>query len=102
MHLADNATVRLDLDNEPRPDALLRLEPDKGGPQSLPMIPFDYIEGAPELIGEIAASRAACDLHIYRRNGVQEYLVGRSRTVGLTGSTGPQTATAHCRRIPPA
>ena len=76
------------------------------GPQSLPMIPFDYIEGAPELIGEIAASRAACDLHdklhIYRRNGVREYLVGRSRTGGLTGSTGPQTATARCRRLPPA
>jgi len=41
----------------------------------------DYIEGAPELIVEIAASSAAYDLHdkqeAYRRNGVQEYLESR-------------------------
>lgn len=39
----------------------------------------DYIEGAPELIVEIAASSASYDLHdklrAYRRNGVREYLV---------------------------
>lgn len=39
----------------------------------------DYIEGAPELIVEIAASSATYDLHdkkrTYRRNGVQEYIV---------------------------
>ncbi len=39
----------------------------------------DYIEGAPELIVEIAASTASYDLHdklrAYRRNGVREYLV---------------------------
>jgi hypothetical protein len=29
--LADNTTVRLDLDNEPQPDALLRIETDFGG-----------------------------------------------------------------------
>jgi len=38
-----------------------------------------YIEGAPELVVEIAASSAAIDLHAkkqaYRRNGVQEYIV---------------------------
>jgi Uma2 family endonuclease len=37
------------------------------------------VEGAPELIVEIAASSASYDLHdkkrAYRRNGVQEYLV---------------------------
>ncbi len=41
----------------------------------------DYVEGAPELIVEIAASTASLDLHqklnVYRRNGVQEYLVWR-------------------------
>ena len=77
VHLADNATVRLDLDNEPQPDALLRLEPDTGGRSSITA--DDYIEGAPELIVEVAASSAAYDLHdklqVYRRNGVQEYLV---------------------------
>ena len=31
VDLADNATVRLDIDNEPQPDALLRLEPEAGG-----------------------------------------------------------------------
>jgi hypothetical protein len=31
VDLADNATVRLDIDNEPQPDALLRLEPEVGG-----------------------------------------------------------------------
>jgi Uma2 family endonuclease len=39
----------------------------------------DYIEGAPELVAEIAASSAAYDLHdkkkAYRRNGIQEYIV---------------------------
>ncbi|MEO0012818.1 MAG: hypothetical protein RLZZ535_1207 [Cyanobacteriota bacterium] len=71
---ADNTTVRLDTDNEPQPDALLRIE--RGQSQ----IDVDgYIQGAPELIVEIAASTASYDLQeklqVYRRNGVQEYLV---------------------------
>ena len=41
----------------------------------------DYVEGAPELLAEIAASSASYDMHdkmdAYRRNGVQEYLVWR-------------------------
>ena len=75
VNLGDNSTVRLDLDNEPQPDALLRIE--LGG-RSL-VTDDDYVEGAPELIVEIAASSAAYDLHdkkqVYRRNGVQEYIV---------------------------
>ena len=39
----------------------------------------DYIEGAPELVVEIAASSAAIDLgdkkRAYRRNGIPEYIV---------------------------
>jgi Uma2 family endonuclease len=39
----------------------------------------DYIEGAPELVAEVAASSAAYDLHdkkkAYKRNGVQGYIV---------------------------
>lgn len=77
--LADNATVRLDPDNEPQPDALLRIEPSVGG-HSL-ISEDDYIEGAPELIVEIAASSASYDLRekfrVYRRNGIQEYIVWR-------------------------
>jgi Uma2 family endonuclease len=72
---ADNTTTRLDLDNEPQPDALLRIE--TGGTSTLSE--DGYIEGTPELIAEIATSSAAIDLgakkNAYRRNGVQEYLV---------------------------
>jgi Uma2 family endonuclease len=85
----DNATVRLDLDNEPQPDALLRINEDCGGQSRIR--DDDYVEGAPELVVEVAHSSAgsevtecspecaAYDLHdkkrVYRRNGVQEYLV---------------------------
>ncbi len=72
---ADNTTTRLDLDNEPQPDALLRIE--IGGTSTISE--DGYIEGAPELVAEIATSSAAIDLgaklNAYRRNGVQEYLV---------------------------
>jgi Uma2 family endonuclease len=77
VRLADNATVRLDLDNEPQPDALLRLEPAAGGRSRVSE--DDYLESAPELVVEIASSSASYDLHeklrVYRRNGVQEYVV---------------------------
>lgn len=77
VELFDNATVRLDLDNEPQPDALLRINENLGGQSRI--AEDDYIEGAPELIVEIAASSASYDLHdklrVYRRNGVQEYLI---------------------------
>ena len=75
----DNVTVRLDLDNDVQPDAMLSIDPDAGGRSRLSA--DDYVEGAPELIVEIAASSAAIDLHdklrAYRRNGVQEYVVWR-------------------------
>ncbi len=77
VELGDNATVRLDADNEPQPDALLRI--DVGGRSQIS--DDDYVEGAPELIVEIAASSASYDLHeklrVYRRNGVQEYVIWR-------------------------
>jgi len=70
-------TVRLDLENEPQPDAVLLVP----GRQAT-IGADDYIEGAPELIVEIAASSAAIDLHdkkrAYRRNQVQEYIVWRT------------------------
>lgn len=77
VDLLDNTTLRLDDDNEPQPDAMLRIEV---GGQSV-ITDDDYVEGAPELIVEIAASSASYDLHdklkVYRRNRVQEYLVWR-------------------------
>lgn len=75
--VGDNSTVRLDLDNEPQPDAVLMIE--SGGQARISE--DDYVEGAPELVIEIAASSASIDLHdkkrAYRRNGVKEYIVWR-------------------------
>ena len=45
VDIADNTTTRLDLDNEPQPDALLRLA--AGGSSQISA--DGYIEGAPEL-----------------------------------------------------
>ncbi len=79
IHLNDNATLRLDVDNEVQPDVVLRLDEELGGASHIS--DDDYLEGAPELIVEIAASSASYDLydkmHVYRRNGVQEYIVWR-------------------------
>jgi Uma2 family endonuclease len=75
----DNSSLILDLDNEPQPDALLRLLPEYGGQSRVGA--DGYLVGAPELIAEVAASSASYDLHekkrVYRRVGVQEYLVWR-------------------------
>jgi Uma2 family endonuclease len=74
----DNGTVLLDLDNEPQPDIFMRILPQYGGQSG---DRGDYVEGAPELIAEVAASSASYDLHdklrAYRRNGVREYIVWR-------------------------
>jgi Uma2 family endonuclease len=77
IELGIEPTVRLDLDNEPQPDAVLLIEEHCGGQARLSE--DDYIEGAPELVAEIAASSAAIDLgdkkRAYRRNGIKEYIV---------------------------
>jgi Uma2 family endonuclease len=77
IDVGDNSTVRLDAKNEPQPDILLRLEPKDGG-QSI-VSEDGYVEGAPELVIEIAASSAAYDLRdkkeVYQRHGVKEYIV---------------------------
>lgn len=76
VECADNCTVRLDLDNEPQPDLVLFKLPSIGGQTRIS--DDDYIEGAPELVVEIAGRSRAYDLHqkkeAYRRNGVREYL----------------------------
>ncbi len=77
LKLADNTSLRLDFDNEVQPDAMLfRLET-MGG--QCRIADGDFLEGPPELIVEVAASSASYDMHskrrVYRRNGVQEYLV---------------------------
>jgi Uma2 family endonuclease len=77
VELGDNTTVRLDLDNEPQPDVVLLIDETLGGQARISA--DDYIEGAPELVAEVAASSAANDLYdkkkAYRRNGVKEYIV---------------------------
>ncbi|MGF1490958.1 MAG: Uma2 family endonuclease [Microcoleaceae cyanobacterium] len=79
VEAADNATIRLDLDNAPQPDALLRIDEAHRGQSQISE--DDYVEGAPELIVEIASSSASYDLYdklrVYRRNQVQEYIVWR-------------------------
>ena len=80
VHGANNATVRLDLDNEPQPDVLLYIEEEAGGQSRVSE--DGYLEGAPELVVEVAASSASIDMHdklrVYRRNGVREYVVWRT------------------------
>src|SRR5436190_47564 len=75
--VADSATVVLDERNEVQPDACL-WHPEPGGPR---MNDDGYIEGAPQLIVEVAAISVSYDLHekkdAYRRNGVREYVVWR-------------------------
>ncbi|WP_311774909.1 Uma2 family endonuclease [Nostoc sp. 2RC] len=77
VRLGDNPTVRLDLDNEPQPDAILLIDAACGGQSHLGS--DGYVEGAPELVAEVAASSATKDLYdkkrAYRRNGIQEYIV---------------------------
>jgi Uma2 family endonuclease len=71
------ATVRLDIDNEPQPDGVLLISPERGGRARFSQ--DGYLEGAPELVVEIAASSVSIDLgdkkRAYRRNGAQEYIV---------------------------
>jgi Uma2 family endonuclease len=74
---ASHGTMRLDEANEPQPDADLRIEERCGGQSKISE--DDYLEGAPELVVEIAASSASHDLReklaVYQRNGVREYIV---------------------------
>ena len=77
VRMGINGTVRLDETNEPQPDADLRIDERYGGQSKVSE--DDYLEGAPELVVEIAASSATHDLHeklkAYQRNGVREYIV---------------------------
>jgi Uma2 family endonuclease len=79
VEFGDNATVRLDLDNEVQPDVHVRIPAEIGGGSRIGL--EGYVEGPPELAVEVAASSASYDLHdklrAYRRNGVREYLVWR-------------------------
>ncbi len=74
-----NATIRLDLGNEPQPDGTLIILPEYGGQAEIDA--DDYVAGGPELVGEISASTKKRDLNkklrAYRRNNIREYIVWR-------------------------
>jgi Uma2 family endonuclease len=77
--VGDNDTVYLSPDDEVQPDAFLfRLSGPNAGAR---VTDEGYIEGAPELVVEVAASSASYDLHdkkeAYRRAGVLEYIAWR-------------------------
>jgi hypothetical protein len=78
VRVGDNATVRLDLSNEPQPDAVLLIDPARGG-----RVTFTegYITGGPEVAAEVAASTVSiarnAKLRAYQRNGILEYLIWR-------------------------
>lgn len=101
VELGDNPTVRLDLDNEPQPDAVLLIDRRAGGRSRLSE--DDYIEGAPELIAEIAASSAAYDLH--DKNGriaaiaSKSISSGRSLRINWTGLSCVKVNMCHWQRM---
>jgi Uma2 family endonuclease len=71
------ATVRLDGENEVQPDILLRLTLELGGKSY--STDDDYLQGAPELIIEVATNSASDVMNkkkwVYAHNGVREYMV---------------------------
>jgi len=79
--VATDGTVIIDDRNEVQPDAMLWLPRTAGGRAILR--PDDYLSGAPELVAEVAASSASYDANVkreaYRRNGIQEYILWRTR-----------------------
>ena len=83
---SDNSTTMLDADNVPQHDALLAI-PEYAGGQSSIDDDKQYLHGPPELVVEVASSSASVDLHdklnAYRRNGVLEYVVWRTRDAAI-------------------
>jgi hypothetical protein len=85
VRCGDNATIRLDVDNEPQPDVCLLIDPARGGKAKIDK--DGYVSGAPEFVAEVAASTVSIDLgpklNSYRRNGVNEYLVWRVQDAAI-------------------
>src|SRR5207249_2426901 len=77
---ATHATTRLGPYDVPPPDALLRIAAEFGGQARVDA--KGYLDGAPELVVEVAASSVSLDvrqkLDSYRRSGVREYIVWRT------------------------
>lgn len=76
---ADNATNRLDIDNEPQPDVALFIEVEHGGQSRVSE--DGYLTGPVEFVAEVSLSSVSLDrgpkLRTYERHGVREYLIWR-------------------------
>ncbi len=81
VDFCDNGSVCLDPDNMLQPDGFLFVLPSHGGATRISE--EGYIEGAPELVAEVASTSASKDLNqklqAYQRNGIPEYVVFRTR-----------------------
>lgn len=82
VRCASGATVILGKKDEVQPDALLRIQPEYGGQSGNTKKKRNnvyYVQGAPELLAEVAHTNRAIDLHIkkdrYTLSGVLEYIV---------------------------
>jgi Uma2 family endonuclease len=79
VEVGDNSTVRLNPENEPQPDNLLFVQPEYAG--QVQIGEDGYIEGAPDLVAEVAASSVSYDagkkLGAYAANRVREYVLWR-------------------------
>jgi Uma2 family endonuclease len=77
VEVLHNATTILGEESEPQPDLGMCILSEFGGQSNTDK--DDYVEGAPELLVEIAYSTRAIDLHAkrddYKRAGVIEYFV---------------------------
>ena len=77
VKLYANPTLILDRENTPQPDSVLCRIPSKGGKASVNK--DGYLTGSPEMVCEVSSSSASLDMNakfaVYRRSGVQEYLV---------------------------
>jgi Uma2 family endonuclease len=74
---SSNSTTRLDPRNVFQPNAWLMIDSGQAGRARL--TPDDYLQGAPELVIEVASSSLAYDMgkkqEVYRRHGAPEYIV---------------------------
>lgn len=79
LRVSIDATLILSDESEVQPDIVLFREPAPGA--ALQRTTGGYLEGAPELVLEVAASSASYDLHdkleAYRLAGIPEYVVWR-------------------------
>lgn len=77
VEAGDNATIILGEESEPQPDLALRLLYEYGGQSQVNE--DEYVEGAPELLAEVAYSSRSIDMNQKRQDyeaaGVLEYLV---------------------------